>query len=57
MGKKLIIDCESLIYRSCVATQELREIEDGVMCQVYVVDKGIQYLKDQLDKYMVDTGA
>ena len=47
MVKKLIVDCESLIYRSCVATQEMREIEDGVFTQVYVIDKGIQYLKDQ----------
>ena len=57
MVKKLIVDCESLIYRSCVATQEMREIEDGVFTQVYVIDKGIQYLKDQLDKYMLATGA
>jgi len=57
MGKRLIIDCESLIYRSCVATQELKEVEDGIYTQLYDTNKGIQYLKDQLDKFIQATGA
>lgn len=57
MGKRLIIDCESLIYRACVATQELKEVEDGVYTQLYDTNKGIQYLKEQLDKFTEATSA
>lgn len=55
--RRIIVDCESFIYRACVATQELREIEQGVYVQSYVVEKGIQYLKEQLDNMMIKTKA
>lgn len=55
--RKLIVDCESLIYRACVATQELAEISEGIYSQVYNVDKGLEYLKNQLDEMYKVTSA
>lgn len=55
--RKLIVDCESLIYRACVATQELAEISEGIYSQVYNVSKGLDYLKNQLDEMYRATNA